>query len=321
MYSALNSTGAVVSAFAATVLLFSAAHGKVNTLEIARTDLNKPAIKLPAAIGAKPEFTITKRPDSTRSGIDLAATMSAESGKIERPVDWTIFSETGGSGNWEKIEDVSLGAPKFDLKPGRYVVRLKYGNVRTSRLIDVAKDMVTEMTVNLNAGGLRMISRLFGQPLSNAQAEHLVYRIDRQGAAPELVGRTEHQGAILRLAAGKYKVVSTFGSANAVKEAVAHVRPGKLSALEFDHVAGVVTLIAPELEGNDAVHWVITDHAGSVVTITDTVQPSVILRAGSYTATATIGGVGTVRNFSLGPGEKLKVKLPRAGEKISPNDT
>ena len=321
VYSALDSIRTVVAGVAATVLLFSTAYGKVNTLETVSSTLESPAIRLPAAVVAKPEFTINKRSSGTRTGIDLSATMSAKSGVINRPINWTVYSEIEQSRKWQSIREISNSSPKLDLEPGRYVVRLNYGKVRTSRLIEVTKGMVTEMTVNLNAGGLRMISRIYGQPVNEVTPEHRVYRILKESGSRELVGKTARQGEILRLSAGTYKVVSRFGNANAVQETVARVRPGQLSALEFDHLAGVATLIVPKLEAGDKVHWVVTDAAGSVVAITDERQPSLVLRSGAYRATATINGSGIVENFSLSPGQSVRVRLPGARKSTKPNDS
>jgi len=299
-----------VGVLLAMALTISQASAKTYAPELASTDKSTPHVSLPAAIDAVPEFTINHHRDSARTGLNLAARMSADSGTIDRPIHWTIFKLQGdGRGQWEQREDVSLPTPRFDLEPGKYVVQVKYGHVRTARRIEIRDGMVTKMTVNLNIGGLRMISRLTATPEVSAKAEHLVYRIKRPGAAPELIGRSERQGAVLRLAAGTYKIISRFAPGNTVKEATARVRPGHLSAVEIDHFAGVATLTLHQRKNASPVRWVITDDTGTVIANTQERRPVLVLRSGLYTATATVGGIGLVKQFNLTAGETMQVEL------------
>jgi hypothetical protein len=286
------------------------ATARISAPELARVDMALPSRGLPATIDAVPEFSISYRRNPARSGIDLSATMSAESGRINRPVQWTVYGMSDTArGQWEQLEDVSMPSPRFDLQPGNYVVQVKYGHVRTARRIEVRSGMVTEMTANLNVGGLRMVSRLSATPNVSARAEHLIYRIKRPGSTPELIGKSERQGAILRLAAGTYKVISRFEPGNTVKEATTRVRPGHLSAVEIDHFAGVATLAVHQANTAQPVHWVVTDETGIIIANTEDPRPVLILRSGTYTATATIGGKGIVAQFNVVAGESMQIEV------------
>ena len=105
-------------------------------------------IKLPASVDAKPEYDIKSLASPMTSGMELAAKLSSDGNTIILPVHWIVYGEPDGKpGAWEKLHDVKVSAPHFELKPGRYVVQTNYGKAKTSRRIEVLADKTTAMTV------------------------------------------------------------------------------------------------------------------------------------------------------------------------------
>lgn len=242
--------------------------------------------------------------------MELAAKLSADGGTILRPVKWIIFGEPADApGTWNKVAEREEPSPRLDLPAGRYVVQTIYDKARTARRISVEKDKTTIMTVTLNVGALRMLSRLGTEADAKNTAEHLVYRLEGLASEPKLIGTSDTPGALMRVSAGTYKIVSRFVPGNSVAEATARVQPGMISPVEIDHNAGVASLFAIHADEQKPVNWVITDSDGQVVAMTDTRRPSLVLRSGTYTATATAGGIGKFRKFDVKPGDNLKIEV------------
>ncbi len=242
--------------------------------------------------------------------MELAAKLSADGGTILRPVKWIIHGEPANApGTWKKVAEREEPSPRLDLPAGRYVVQTVYDRARTARRIEVVKDRTTVMTVTLNVGALRMLSRLGANAGAAQSAEHLVYRLEGIGSKPKLIGTSDTPGALMRVSAGTYKIVSRYLPGNSVAEATARVQPGMISPVEIDHNAGVASLFAVHANDAKPVNWVVTDAEGRVVTMTDKRRPSLVLRSGTYTATATAAGVGKFRKFEVKPGDNLKVEV------------
>ena len=304
------STKAAAALLTAAALFSVSADARVP--EVSNSFIKIPAAtqKLPASIDVKPEFDITTVPSPKATGLELAAKLAADGGTILRPVHWIVFGEPADApGTWKKVAEKEEPSPRIDLPAGRYVVQTIYDKARTARRIDVVKDKTTVMTVTLNVGALRMLSRLGSEADATKSAEHLVYRLEGLGSKPKLIGTSASPGALMRVSAGTYKIVSRYVPGNSVAEATARVEPGMISPVEIDHQAGVASLFAVHAVEAKPVNWVVTDAEGQVVAMTDKRRPSLVLRSGTYTATATAAGVGKFRKFDVKPGDNLKVEV------------
>ena len=165
------------------------------------------------------------------------------------------------------------------------------------------------MTVTLNVGALRLFSKLAGPARPDIAAEHTVYKLRGLSGKPELIGKSTQPGGVMRVSAGSYRVVSRFLPGNSVVRRTMKVRPGLISPVELDHNAGVARLFAVHAKKSTPFNWVVTDEDGEIVSITSEKRPSLVLKAGSYTATATSGGVGKFRTFDVSPGQELKIEV------------
>ena len=303
-------TTAAAALLTAAAIFSGAADAKVSKGANSITEAPAAAKTLPASVDAKPEYDITTVPSPEATGMELAAKLAADGGTILRPVHWIVFGEDASEpGKWKTVAELKEPSPRLDLPAGRYVVQTIYDKARTARRITVVEDKTTVMTVTLNVGALRMMSRLGKQPSTAKSANHLVYRLEGLGAKPRLIGTSDQPGALMRVSAGTYKIISRYTPGNSVAEATTRVHPGLISPVEIDHNAGVASLFAVHAAKEKPVSWVITDEDGQVVTMTDERRPSVVLRSGSYTATATAGGVGKFRKFDVKPGDNLKIEV------------
>ncbi len=304
-FTALNCANTAVGLGLAAVLCSTSALAALTELNVSNPVAGLPAIKLPANIGPQPEFTITARAAEI-SALKLSAQLSATTGRVTKPVHWTVYAESPDKpGSWSKYAHTKKPSPELELPPGRYVVEVHYGLVRTARRITVSQDQMTELTVNLNAGGLRVLSKLNGNARAGLEARHIIFK---QGEDKPL-GSLSQQGGVLRLPAGSYKIVSSYTHGNAESTATARVTPGHLAAIELDHLAAEVQLSLNQAEEISSLAWVVTDAHGKVVAITQNQVPVLALKPGTYHATATVNGVGIEKRFTAKAGERLHIEL------------
>ena len=91
----------------------------------------------------------------------------------------------------------------------------------------------------------------------------------------------------------------------AVAEVV--VKPGRMSAVEIDHRAGLAHL-ALRQPSADAYWTIIDDHGGELAPIAgDTAD--VVLKPGNYTARATVAGVDQTVTFSIAAGQRRDILI------------
>ncbi len=100
-------------------------------------------------------------------------------------------------------------------------------------------------------------------------------------------------GVILRLNAGIYHLVSTYGDANANVKSDVTVEAGKLTEAQISHTAGKVTFKLVQRAGGEAIadtQWVIQTPTGEEVKSSVGALPTHILAPGTYTVVATSQG-------------------------------
>jgi Ca-activated chloride channel family protein len=265
-----------------------------------------------AATGA-PEIDARSAPDADHQGLRLRARLTAAMEPISRPVQWTVYAIEGSEpGLWPQVAVAREPQPMIALAPGDYQVEAHYGHAMAAKPLTVAAGSVTDATFVLNAGGLRILSHLvFVDAPPNEQALHFIYagETDENGMR-DLIARSEIQGEIIRLNAGRYHVISRLGSANSVVETDVEVNPGVLTAVEINHKAGVVKLAVPNAQVEPAAVPVILqilDEAGAIVARMHGQSGHAILAPGTYTAIAESAGRSDRREFEIRIGEAMTI--------------
>jgi hypothetical protein len=229
-----------------------------------------------------PEVEVRREPAAAgQDRLRLSARASADTGVIQRPVGWTVFRAAAhGALPVARTDDPE---PILRLEPGRYRVRADYGLVCAEREIEVDRGLVTDATFVLNVGALRMLSRLEG--LAAPEGIAATHEIHRAGEASSraALAISSAPGEIVRLGAGDYVIVSRYGEGNASLETGVTVRAGFLTAMQFEHAAGIarLTLGRPASGG---VTWRIRDAQGETVAVTRQDAPVLVLLPGAYTA-------------------------------------
>jgi hypothetical protein len=119
-------------------------------------------------------------------------------------------------------------------------------------------------------------------------------------------------GLVLRLNAGNYSIVSTYGDANAVARTDVSVEAGKLSEVALAHAAARVSFKLVTRSGGDAIadtQWSVLGGQGDSVKESSGALPTHILAPGSYVVRAKHAGRFYKRDFAVKAGDNALVEV------------
>jgi hypothetical protein len=121
-------------------------------------------------------------------------------------------------------------------------------------------------------------------------------------------------GVVIRLNAGAYHLVSTYGDANATVRADVTVEPGKITEATVKQAAAPVTFKLVQTAGGEALadtKWQILTTTGDVVKEAAGALPTHILAAGDYAVVANHNGESYTTKFRVeaGAAEQIEVVM------------
>ncbi len=237
-----------------------------------------------------------------REGLELTARLTEDGGIIERPIAWTVSSLAG-----EKLYAEELSIANLNVPPGSYVIDIKYGAVHLAQSVNVAGGTRLIVSFVLDAGGIRILPRLQGMALAATASRNLVYALSGTHKG-ELIATSRRPGEILRVPAGEYRIVSRFEAGNAEAVSDVQVRPGIMSAVEIDHAAGLARLAFVGAPGIH-VEWRVADDHGQFLPPLEGLSADLVLKPGTYTASASTGAEVLSAKFIIAPGEARDIIL------------
>jgi hypothetical protein len=257
----------------------------------------------PSASNVAHEIAITQVATG-QEGLELSASLDGDGGTINRDIDWTLRDASGAV-----VFQRSLPIAVISLKPGDYTLELGYGAARMSQQLTLLEGNQLRINFILNIGGIRILPRLKGLAALPAPSQTKVYANSGHDKG-KLVATSQIPGEILRVASGDYRIESRFMSGNAVAVTDVNVKPGIMSAVEIDHIAGYARLTAT----SDAVHgilWQISTSAGENLVEQEAQSLAVVLKPGTYTARAQIGTEVRTAQFVIKAGEASDIALAK----------
>lgn len=246
--------------------------------------------------------------------VKLVALLTSDGQKIDKGIVWRVFEEKASrDGKPKVLSTLRDPTPVLKLPPGDYVVNASYGRAHLTRKISAkAGGQSTEQFV-LNAGGLRVTALLGTQPAPANAVTYSIFSDERdQLSTRSAVMTGAKPGLIIRLNAGLYQIVSTYGDANAVIRADVNVEAGKLTEATLAHSAGKVTFKLVDRAGGEALadtKWTIQTLQGELVKESVGALPIHHLAPGNYAAIAQSGGRRYRRDFSLQNGDNVVVEI------------
>jgi hypothetical protein len=235
--------------------------------------------------------------------------------KVEGGLTWRIFSGAPGTnGKRQLIATHRDAAPTEALLPGDYLVNAAYGLSNLTKQIRVQGGQSLEETFILNCGGLKLASMLVtgdALPQRMVRFDILSDEEDQFGNRRAILNDAK-PGLVIRLNAGAYHIVSTYGQTNATVRADVTVEPGKITEATIKHAAAPVTFKLVQQAGGEALadtKWSIFTKTGDVVSETTGALPSHILAAGDYAVVAAHNGESYTSKFTVLAGQPKQIEV------------
>jgi hypothetical protein len=261
-----------------------------------------------------------KAPDATAAPdapaqINLLALLTADGQQIDQGIVWRVYSDDGTApkGQSKLVMTLREPSPTVHLKPGDYIVNAAFGRADVTRKIKVTAGETMSEKFVLNAGGLRVKVLVDGTAPAPNAASYDIYSGERdQSDNRTKVLSGAKPGVVVRLNAGIYRIVSTYGDANATVEADVTVEAGKLTEATVTHSAARVTFKLVARLGGEALpdtQWTVQTKEGQVVKRSVGALPTHILAPGAYTIIGKSGNKTYKRDFSIAAGENAQVEV------------
>lgn len=246
--------------------------------------------------------------------ITLSARLFTDGPEITRGVTWRVFSPYAGEdGKLPLVASAQGGTSSFQLAPGSYLVHAAFGRAGATKRITVSRQPHIESLV-LDAGGVKLDAILSGGVrIPPSKLKFSIYEAeagahgDRALIIPDVAPNT-----VVRLNAGTYHVVSTYGSVNAVIRADIRVEAGKLTEATVEHRAAQITLKLVREEGGEAIadtSWSVLTDSGDIVREMVGAFAPMVLAEGTYTAIAKNRQRIYHHDFTIVPGRNQDVEV------------
>lgn len=246
--------------------------------------------------------------------ITLAAKLTGESPEITRGLVWRVFAPQADSdGKLPLIASAQGGTSVFQLEPGSYLVHAAFGRAGATKRVKVGREPVRESLV-LEAGGLKLDAVLSGGiriPPQKLKFSIYEAEVDVRGERALIIPDVS-PNTVVRLNAGTYHVVSTYGAVNAVIRADIRVEAGKLTEALVEHRAAQLTMKLVREEGGEAIAdtaWSILADSGDIVRENVGAFASMVLAEGNYTAIAKNRDRIYQRDFAVVAGRNQDVEV------------
>jgi hypothetical protein len=286
------------------------------------TNTPPPGAPPPAAPPANTTFvprspTVPKTPGGAPAAqISLAAFLTDDSQPIQQGLVWRVYREKATPDGKNVLVSTHRDAsPTLRLEPGAYQVNVALGRANLTRKILIAGDQQAQERFVLNAGGLRVIPVLAkgDAPINERAISFEVQSDERDQHGQRIkVVTAARPGVVLRLNAGIYSIVSTYGDANATARADVTVEAGKLMEVTLTHAAAKVTFKLVTRRGGDAIadtQWSLATGQGEAVRESSGALPTHFLAPGAYMVSAKHAGRLYQREFSVKSGDSAFVEV------------
>ncbi|XSG82237.1 MAG: hypothetical protein ACPW61_00185 [Methyloligella sp. ZOD6] len=245
--------------------------------------------------------------------VSFRALLTEQGPPLKGGVIWRIFTPGTPAGGQELVSTHREAQPTAALTPGEYLVNAAYGLSNLTRKIKVSRGSSVDETFVLNTGGLKLSAELSDNTEigTNLRFDIMSDEQDQFGRRRVILADVE-PNRMVRVNAGAYHVVSTYGDCNATVRADVTVEPGKLTVATVKHAAAKVTLKLVMEPGGEALadtRWTVITPTGDVVTEGAGALPTHILAAGDYAVVARHNGLSYTRKFTVIAGHAEQVEV------------
>ncbi len=256
--------------------------------------------------------------------VTFKALLTEAGPQVKTGLIWRVFTPQSGANGARKLVSTHHEAmPTAALVPGEYLVNAAYGLSNLTKKIKVESGRSLEETFVLNTGGLKLAAVLAGGaalPASSVHFDILSDEEDQFGNRHKILDDAK-PGVVIRLNAGAYHLVSTYGDANATVRADVTVEPGKITEATVKHAAAPVTFKLVQSAGGEALadtKWSILTTTGDVVKENTGALPTHILAVGDYAVVANHNGESYTSKFSVTAAEAKQIEVVMESGPASP---
>jgi len=289
---------------------FPAAPGAPDEQPPTREMLDVPANTTVVPRKAAPKSTDANSP----AQVNLVALLTVDGQRIDQGLVWRVYKPAADADSEPKLLMTKREAnPTIELKPGDYIVNAAFGRADLTRKITVEAAATMSERFVLNAGGLRVKVLVDGAAPAPNTVSYDIYSGERDQSdnRARILSRAKPD-FVIRLNAGIYHIVSTYGDANATVESDVTVEAGKLTEATVSHAAARVTFKLVTRVGGEALpdtQWTVQTPEGQVVKQSVGALPTHILAPGTYTIIAKSGARAFKRDFTLANGDVSQVEV------------
>ncbi|ESX23202.1 MULTISPECIES: hypothetical protein [unclassified Mesorhizobium] len=246
--------------------------------------------------------------------ITLSAQLTDKGADITRGIVWRVFKpEAAGDGKLPMVASAHGGSAVFQLEPGSYLVHASYGRAGATKRITVGKDARRESLV-LDAGGLKLDAVLSGGArIPPKKLRFSIYEgtAEANGDRALIIPDVE-PNSVVRLNAGVYHVVSTYGAVNAVIRSDIRVEAGKLTEATVEHRAAEETMKLVRETGGEAIadtSWSLLNESGDPIKEAVGAFASMVLAEGQYTIIAKNRDRIYQKDFTVVAGQNQEIEV------------
>lgn len=235
---------------------------------------------------------------------------------MQEGLSWRIFGTIPGEdGKLPVIASNEGGVAQFQLKPGQYFINVTFGRAGVTKKLTIPlTGEVEPQVLILDAGGF-VLNAVAGEdvPIPGKQLKFSIYSTETgDDGERRLVMSDVAPNTVVRLNAGTYHVVSTYGSVNAVVRANIQVEAGKLTEATLEHSAAEVTLKLVSDVGGEAIAdtaWSVLTASGDIVNESVSAFSTLVLTEGEYSAVARNKEKLYTRAFKVEAGKNVEVEV------------
>lgn len=271
-------------------------------------------LKLPDLSGYAPSHRNAPLAAGSGGDVTLSAQLMDKGADITRGIVWRVFKpEPGADGKLPMVASAHGGTAVLTLEPGSYLVHASYGRAGATKRITVGHEAKHESLV-LDAGGLELDAVLAGgQRIPPAKLRFSIYEGKAEpGADRALIVPDVKPNTVVRLNAGVYHVVSTYGATNAVVRSDIRVEAGKLTEATVEHHAAEITMKLVREDGGEAIAdtaWSVLNESGDPVKEAVGAYAPMVLAEGPYTVIAKNRDRIYQKDFTVEAGKNTEVEV------------
>ena len=303
--------------------------GKLN--EISRSSNDRPTFTLPAGtyrLRVQSDLASIERTVKVEANKTTALVLNLNAGFLKlfaRPaigaeilqdkVHYAIYkAEVNLQGKRQRIAQLSQSLPAVWISAGNYYITATYGLASASIEVKVTANQRTEKTIIVNAGTLRLSSRVEGLPEKlTSQVLYVIYeaRPDTEGNYREVFSTAQAEG-VVRVPPGEYLIEGQWGKTNAKVPMSAIVKAGEPTNATVVHHAGRARFKLKSVSGGAPTgqpFWIFYDISGAEIGRNANPSPERIFAAGRYIVVVRYQDQRFRAEFSIKSGDQKRIDI------------